>query len=136
MLYPLLPALLEGVIRFIALDKALRLDTINSATLAMSVALIAVFVNQSIRTDESRVSDKDEEASRNGTCTFFTGMAIAFFVLFGVLILLGTLIADRNMNQLKPILETFQVISFACSAIPIVAAIAAQRTFKLRASLV
>ena len=57
----------------------------NAATLAMSVALVAVFVNQSIRTDESRVSDRDEEASRNGTCTFFTAMAAIFFVLFGVM---------------------------------------------------
>jgi hypothetical protein len=136
MVYPLLPAILEGVIRFIALDHVLRLDTVNSATLAMSVALIAVFVNQSIRTDESRVSDEDEEASRNGTCTFFTATAIIFFALFGVLTLLGTLITDKGMPQLKPTLEAFQGVAFAISTVPIVAAIAAQRTFKLRASLV
>ena len=136
LLYPLLPALLEALIRFVTLDWSLRLDTFNSATLAMSLALVAVFVNQSIRTDESRLSDKDEEASRNGTCTFFTSMAIAFFVLFGVLTLLATLITDRNLVQLRPVLEAFQLLALVTSAVPIVSAIAAQRTYKLRASLV
>jgi hypothetical protein len=102
----------------------------------MSLALVAVFVNQSIRTEESRLSDKDEEASRNGVCVFFTIMAIVYFVLFGVITLLGTLVMDPHLMQLRPILEGFQVLTFVFSAIPLLSAIAAQRTYKLRASLV
>lgn len=136
LVYPLLPASLEALIRFVVFNWSFRLDTINSATLSMSLALVAVFVNQSIRTEESRLSDKDEEASRNGVCVFFTIMAIVYFVLFGVITLLGTLVMDPHLMQLRPILEGFQVLTFVFSAIPLLSAIAAQRTYKLRASLV
>jgi hypothetical protein len=63
-------------------------------------------------------------------------MAAIFFVLFGVIVLLNTLVVDRSLAQLKPTLQAFQAIVIVMAAVPVVAAIAAQRAYKLRASLV
>lgn len=136
LVYPLLPAFLEGVLRFAIHGRTLRLDTLNAATLAMSVALIAVFVNQSIRTNESRVSDEYEEASRNGMCTFFNILAVVFFVLFSSLIVLGALVSELKVEEVKSIFEFLQILVLVSGAVPLIFAIHAQRTYKLRASLV
>ena len=133
--YPLLPVALEGGIRYLTLKSHLDLDTMNSATLAMSVGLVAIFVNQSIRADEGGVADEIEEDSRNGACTFFSALAIIFFALFAVIVLLQALVIDRGLDPLREVLTAFQWVAIMASMLPIVAAIAAQRTYKLRAAL-
>lgn len=134
--YPLLPAFLEAIIRYISLERALNFDTMNAATLAMSVGLVAMFVNQSIRSDEGALADAAENDVRNGSCTFFTTLGVIFFVLFGVIVLLQALVVDREIGSLRGVLQGFQALVFFGATIPLAAAIAAQRTYKLRASLV
>lgn len=134
--YPLLPVLLEAGIRLVTLHLHLDLDTMNAATLAMSVGLVSLFVNQSIRADDGALDDKTEEDSRNGTCAFFTAIGITFFVLFAVIVLLQTFVIDKKLADLRGTLQAFQWIVIFGASVPLCAAIAAQRTYKLRAALV
>jgi hypothetical protein len=134
--YPLLPVVLEAGIRLITLHWEINLETMNSATLAMSVGLVALFVNQSIRADTGALADEAEQGARNGTCTFFTSAGIFFFVLFGVIVLLQALVVDKKLDGLRDVLQAFQITVFLSATAPLFAAIAAQRTYKLRAELV
>jgi hypothetical protein len=136
LVYPLLPVLLEGVIRLVALDWHLVLDTFSAATLAMSAGLLSVFVNQSIRSQAAQLPDSSEMDMRNGMCAYFLSVAIVFFVLFGLVVLLYALVHDRQISQLVPVLKVFQAMIFVGWVVPVVSAVLAQRSFKLRASLI
>jgi len=134
--YPLLPVLIEAGIRLIVFDWEIRIDTMSAATLAMSVGLVALFVNQSIRADSGTLGDQVETDTRNGTCTFFTGIGIIFFILFGLIVLLQAVVAEKDMVNLRSTLQGFQHVVFFFAAVPIFSAVAAQRTYKLRAEIV
>lgn len=134
--YPLLPVVLEAGIRLVTEEWRPDFDTLNAATLAMSVGIIAVFVNQSIRSDKPELPDAAEVDLRNAVCTLFIGFGIVFFVLFGLVVLLHALVVDRQMAQLEPLRHAFQLIVYAGWTVPVFSAVAAQRSFGLRASLV
>ena len=136
LVYPLLPVILEGIIRLAALDFHLSLDTFNAATLAISTGLLSVFVNQSIRGQDASLPDLNELDARNGTCTFFMTAGIVSFVFFGLVVLMYALVHDRTMPQLTSVLRAFQTMIFIGWVVPVVAAVRAQRSFKLRTSLV
>ena len=134
LVYPLLPVPIEGFIRFGAASWALNFDTFSAATLSMSVGLLSVFINQSIRTSKPIIDDPTEDDTRNGTCALFMGAGIISFVLFGLIVLTSALVIDRQMKELRPLLAFFQGAVFVFWVIPVVAGVAAQRGFKLRAS--
>jgi hypothetical protein len=136
LLYPLLPVFLEALIRLGAMDWHLSADTVNAATLAISAGLLSVFVNQSLRGQETPLPDDAEKDARNGACVYFMTIGICFFALFGLVVLLHTLVIDRQFTQLKPVLRGFQFMVFLGSSVPVVSAIVAQKSFKLRASLI
>lgn len=136
LVYPLLPAFLEAGIRLVALDWTLGIDTMNAATLAMLIGIVALFVNQSIRTEDTALADAEERDSRNGACVVFAVCGIVFFVLFAIVVLLQTVVVDRKMVQLASTLHAFQLVVFVGCVAPIVFAIAAQRSFKLRTAIV
>jgi hypothetical protein len=136
LIYPLMPAILEGIIRLAAMNWHLSVDTFNAATLAISAGLLSVFVNQSVRGQETPLPDSTETDARNGVCVYFMTVGMIFFVLFGLVTLLQALVNDRQFAQLLPVLRGFQFIIFVGSVVPIVSALAAQRSFKLRASLI
>lgn len=136
LVYPLVPVFLEGLIRFCAMDWHLSADTVNAATLSIVAGIISVFVNQSLRGQETPLPDDAETDSRNGTCAYFLTLAIIFFVFFGIVVLLNALVVDKHFAQLTPMLRGFQFLIFIGSVVPIVSAVVAQRSFKLRASLI
>jgi hypothetical protein len=136
LVYPLLPVILEGGIRLVATNWQFNLETFSAATLAMSSGVLSVFINQSVRGQEAQLPDSNELDARNGTCALFMTLGIMFFVLFGLVVLLHALIQDQKIFQLVPVLHVFQVIVFVGAVIPVVSAVVAQRSFKLRASLI
>jgi uncharacterized protein with PQ loop repeat len=126
---------MEGLIRLVANDLSLSFDTFRAPTLAMSVGLVSVFVNQSLRTYLPQLADDTEAESIAGASALFLIMAIASFVLYGVLVLLNTLVHDRGMSPLIKVFHVFQTITFVGWIVPIVSGIVAQRSFKLRVSV-
>jgi hypothetical protein len=137
--YPLVPFLLEGLIRFGAsgFDFArLRLDTFSASSLAMSIGLLCLFVNQSLLTTKRPLSDEEEREAIYGDATMFLVYAIFSFALFAVLTLLSALAVEASAApRIQKSLTWFSVLTFLASIFPIRFALAAQRSYKLKASL-
>ncbi|MGR6831382.1 hypothetical protein [Aliivibrio wodanis] len=135
-LFPLLPFLAEGAIRFVVSGLVLTLTTFNSSTLSMSMGLQCLFVSQSLAS-HTLVIPSDEENERKGGAQFwFNTLAIMGFCLFAILILLSALGEFViKAEQLKEIKENFDVIVFVGSAFPMLCTFWAQLSFKLRAKL-
>jgi hypothetical protein len=132
---PLAPFVIEGLLRLAVNEGSLTLTTFRATTLAMSMGLLSVYVNQSLRTFLPQLADDAEMESIAGAAAAFTLLSIAFFVLFGVLALLGALVIDRRMTVLETLFRVFQIVTFIGCVIPIATAVVAQRSFKLRASI-
>jgi hypothetical protein len=132
---PLTPFMIEGLLRLAVNEGSLTLNTFRAPTLAMSMGLLSAFVNQSLRTFVPQLADERELESIAGASAAFTLISVAFFVLFGVLALLGALVIDRGMTALYTLLRVFQTATFIGCAVPITTAIVTQRSFKLRASV-
>jgi hypothetical protein len=134
LLFPLLPVIFEGIIRLVL--TGMKFHTFSAATLAISSGLLSLFVNQSLRGSDPSIPDPTELDSRNGACALFIMLAIFFFVMFGVVISMHALVHDRQISQLTSPLHIFQTIVFIAWIAPVVGAVVAQRSFKLRASLI
>jgi uncharacterized membrane protein len=135
LLYPLCPFLLEGLIRLAVDEGHFSFDTFRASTLSMSVGLVAVFVNQSLKMSIRQVEDEVEAESIGAASTAFLIIAIAFFVLYGLLVLLNALIVSRHLAAVVPLLRIFQAATFVGWVVPVVSAVVAQRSFKLRATV-
>ncbi len=129
--YPLIPFFLDGLIRYISADYVFNLTTFSSATLAMSIALLCVFVNQSILTKKPIIPNELDNEDLLGAASQF--MTYAFFGIAGfcILVLLKALNEFHGMKT-QPICESFTYAIFVLSLLPILNAIRAQRSFKLR----
>ena len=134
-LFPLVPFLMEGLIRLAVGHGSVSFDTFRASTLAMAIGLVSIFVNQSLRTSLHQLADQTEAESIAGASQGFLIMAIGFFALFGILVLLNALVNDLAMNNLVGVLRTFQSVAFISWVVPVTTAVAAQRSFKLRAAV-
>jgi hypothetical protein len=132
---PLTPFVVEGLLRLAVNEGSLTLSTFRATTLAMSMGLLSVYVNQSLRTFLPQLADEAELESIAGASAAFNLLSIIFFVLFGVLALLGALVIDRGMTALQTLFRIFQATTFIVCVVPIATALVAQRSFKLRASV-
>jgi hypothetical protein len=131
--YPLLPFFLEGLIRLAVGDFHLGFGTFSGSTLSISLGLLCLFVNQSLLTDERPLSDASEKESMRTAATFFSSVAIASFAFFAALVLLHALLErSPNSSDLKHVTDRFEAVVFVGCVIPVVAAVVAQRSFKLR----
>jgi hypothetical protein len=131
--YPLLPFFLEGIIRLTVEDFRLDFDTFSGSTLSISLGLLCLFVNQSLLTDERPLSDASERDSIRTAATFFSSFAVASFAFFAVLVLLHALLERSPASaDLKHVNDTFEAVVFVGCVIPVVAAVVAQKSFKLR----
>ncbi len=135
LLFPLSPFLVEGCIRLAVSDGSMSFDTFRAPTLAMSIGLVSVFVNQSLRAYLPQLADETEIESIAGASTVFLIMAMVFFVLFGVLVLLNALVNDQGMKNLLGLFRIFQAATFIGWVVPVMTGVVAQRSFKLRASV-
>jgi len=133
--YPMLPVILEGGIKWLV-DSKLSSATFSCATLAMSLGLLSMFMNQNLLTHKGLLPDPVEEDAARGTATLFLIFAVISFSVFVVLVLLRSLgEAGDAYPRLAKIVHAFQWVVFLGWIIPIVAAVKAQRSFKLRAIL-
>lgn len=132
--FPMLPFLLEATIRFLATEYTFSFKTFNSSTLAISIGLLCVFVNQSLLTHQRALNDAEEQETIAGTATLFISFAITSFAFFGIIVLLHTLTEAGRGGDLTAVARAFERVVFVGWVIPFVVAIRAQRSFKLRAT--
>ena len=136
--FPLVPFFLGGFIRagLVGFDfTSFSLNTFSAPTLAMSIGLLSLFVNQSIHNSTRSLDDEEEIETLHGKATLFLIYAICSFTIFGVLVLLMSVGDLTNLPRLQKGLSSFQVFVFFASLIPIWFSIAAQKAYKLRSSI-
>ncbi|MES9897480.1 MAG: hypothetical protein ABW148_00460 [Sedimenticola sp.] len=84
----------------------------------------------------NRIIPSEEETERMvGTAHVFSGLAIASFVLFGAVILLGALIEKSNPSGVYAVKTAFDTFILIGASVPILFSIYAQQSFKLRTAL-
>ena len=106
--FPLLPFGLEGFIKLVATDFSLSLQTFSGSTLAMSLALLSLFVNQNLLT-HTRALTSDEELQRvHGTANTFLLYAIVSIAMFAIIVLLSVLIDPAEPSKLDKALFGFK----------------------------
>jgi hypothetical protein len=138
-LYPLIPFLLDGIIRFLSSQFQFSLGTFSASTLAMSVALLSVFVNQSLLTSEPILPNSDNAEDVLDAANQFITYAIFGFAAFSIIVLLTALkefySSKFDVDTLQSIKSIFEYAVYFFVFIPIKSAIKAQRAFKLKATI-
>jgi len=133
--YPMLPFLLEGAIRLVANSFVVKFDTFSSSSLSMSLGLLAIFINQSLINYEPPLAGDEERDSLRFAASVFLYIAMVSFCLFAILVLLRTIGEQSPSPVIQKLTHAFEVVVFLGWIIPIAAAVAAQRSFKLRTTL-
>lgn len=133
-LFPLTPFFIDGIIRLFTNRLTLELHTFSAPTLAMSIAILSIFVNQSVLTRQLPLANLDDCEDIYNTATKFSTYAIYGFAGFTSLVLLGAL-EDYKHLQIQDVKDIFTWAIYILSFLPIINAVRAQQSFKLRATL-
>lgn len=123
--------------RLVVSNWEITLETFRASTLAMSVGMLAIFVQQSLKSCQQQCppSDEEEIMSMAGAATNFMLMAIVFFSFFGCIAMLNPIVYEKGKTDLKYILSTLQGLTFAISIVPITYAVVVQKSYKLKAAI-
>jgi predicted PurR-regulated permease PerM len=130
----MLPFLIEGTIRLLILSPHFTLDTFNSSTLAGTMGLLCLFINQNLLTHRVPLPELYEEDVVYRIATVFLTFAIFSFVLFAIIVALAT-VGERFSEVPKDLPNPFKWIMFSISPIPIIIAIFTQRDYNLKAAI-
>lgn len=140
-LYPLVPFLIEGFIRAVMevfstnnLSLETIIETFSASTLAMSIGLLSLFVNQSLHNTMRPLTDEEELEQMRGTAILFLIYAIFSFSIFGILVLLSVE-GLSSIPKLETGLKVFQVAVFILAPLPVWFSVSAQKAYKLKASI-
>lgn len=133
-IFPLCPFLIEGGIRLVVFGSV-GLTTFSSTTLAISSGLVCLFVSQSLFSYEPIIPGDDEQERAVGTAHYFNMLAIACFVVFGILVLLTALNESVPPIDVKNIKSTFDSIVFIGASVPVISSFFTQRSYKLKATI-
>nr|VFJ60364.1 MAG: hypothetical protein BECKFW1821A_GA0114235_110115 [Candidatus Kentron sp. FW] len=130
----LVPFFLEAIIR-IGVFHTIGLSVFRSSTLAMSIGILCILVNQGFVRREQIIKSPEEKEEIVWVAHVFFGLAIFCFVFFGVVVLLQALIEKGNISGIEPIKYTFDTIILVGAFIPVRLSFWAQKSFNLRAVL-
>lgn len=133
--FPLVPFLIEGLVRLLASGNSISWNTFSSATLAMSVGLLCMFVSQSLITHRPAIPSDEESERLIGAAHAFSSIAIFCFVFFGIVVLLSAIADSITSMVITNIKTTFDAFILVGSIFPIIFTLLAQKSFKLSTSL-
>ncbi|RRC98491.1 hypothetical protein [Amphritea balenae] len=134
-LFPLCPFFVEGLIRVVAFDNTVSQTTFNSATLAMSIGLLCLYVSQSLIKHKLIIPGSDGSDSLAGAASSFSIIAVFSFCTFAVIVMLSALIEDESSMKLIGIKSTVDYFVFSIAIFPVISTIYAQRSFKLSTAI-
>ena len=137
-LFPLLPFLLEGLIRLISCRFNLYWNTFSGSTLAMSLGLLFLFIDQSLITQRlSSLMSKDPAWGEEiwMWSHALRGFAITFFALFAVIAILDSLVAFYNVPVAQELIKLFDMVIFGSSPPVVLFSMIFRSAFKLKAVL-
>jgi len=132
-IFPLIPFFVEGLIRFVILDRSFNLHTFSSTTLAASIGLLCLFLNQNLLAHNIPLPDEAgyEQSQVYGIATWFLTFAIISFILFALIVLIVAIGEKYDILQNERYIFEWMVFIFCF--VPIFTAIQTQRSYKLRA---
>lgn len=131
-IFPLVPFLLEGIIRLGIRGFKVNLDTFSAPTLAMTVALLCIFVRESLNTTTRPLSDAEVKREINGVAVDFLIYTICGIAFFAVLVTLSEL-ENLKIQQIKTAVIVFKIATLILAVAAVWYAIKVQKSFKLRA---
>lgn len=133
---PLLPFILEAVIRIVVIISVKGenvLNAFNWATYAMSVGFLCMFVFQSLATHDPLLGDDEVEQEIRNWEVVFLMLAITTFVLFGVIVYTETANFYSPNSILKSSSNIFKCIVVFESFYIYIVTLSVQKSFKLKA---
>lgn len=135
-LFPLLPFILEGFIKWFANGFSTINNTFNSSTLAWSLVMLSLFIYQSLLTDTSILPDNYEKDSKKSIAFLFLIYALITSIIYGFLIYISSDL-EINTNPLKKnqLLFLNLFIYLFWWLLPIITSIPLQKSFKLRTAI-
>ena len=133
-LIPLVPYLLDGLIRYVTDDYHFTLNTLNASTLAMSFALISIFINQSILAHEPVIPNDEDKEDVASQANIFLVYAMCCISIFAILKFIVALKEFKNA-KIDSVNESFVYVIYFLACLILIDSIRTQRSFKLRAKI-
>lgn len=138
-LFPLLPFLLEGLIRLISCRFKLYWNTFSGSTLAMSYGLLFIFINQRLLNQllNQELPLMNEDKMEEIWAWYFKLHigAIVCFVLFAVIAFSDSLIVFHNVPVAQELLEPLYAVTFGSSALVIPISMLVRSKYNLKTVL-
>ncbi len=136
--FPLLAFFLEGLIRFISCRFKLYWNTFGGSTLAMSLGLLFLFIDQSLLNQRfPSLMGKDPAWGEQiwMWSHLLRGLAIIFFALFAVIAILDSQIAFYDIRVAQEQIQLFDMVIFGSFPIVVLFSLLFRSAFKLKAVL-
>lgn len=138
LIFPFIPFLVEAFFR-ITLNQSLCLDSFNASTYALTIALLCLFITQSLLSAGYNAENEEDRAERLGSAETFKFLMLFMFSLFVGLIILdvinGQLSKTPSRDLLGRCLLTIKITAYIFSLLPIYLAFRAQQSFKLSTTI-
>jgi hypothetical protein len=133
-IYPLVPAFLAGLIRYVVKQPPEPWEAISPADVSLSMGILSIFVTQAIFTKIVPLEDDTGRQHRYGIASEFQTLTLVSFGLFVILTFLEALepIYHPVIEHIKITVLNYCVL--VTSLLVIFRAIRVQHTFKLAVS--
>jgi hypothetical protein len=129
--FPLVPCLLDAIIRYVVKQPTPMWKTISASNLALSIGILALFVMQTIVARNIPLEDEESKQYRLGFGYEFGFYSIVAFAFFGVLSFID-MIPDKYQELVSGMsLGILYFLVSLSTAIIVLRSLQAQRTFKL-----
>lgn len=133
--FPMMPFLLGGLIRLVTTSCRLSWTTFSASELAICLALLAVFINQSLIRSERLLDSEDKKAEAEAQAALFLFLAVVFTALFAVVTGFGVAVRELHVEALRAGLHTFEIVVFAAMPLILMLSVLTQQSFRLKANI-
>jgi len=136
---PLIPFIVGGTIRLIITSLQPSWNTFSASEMAICLALLSFFVNQSLVRTERILDNKDKQSDIETETMMYLVFGCVFLVLFTAITALSSIIFDLDLGigaeKLVMPLHIFEVLVFASAPFLVAFSIQTQRSYRLKASI-
>lgn len=123
-----------GVIRLLTVGE-LSLATFSASDLAICLALLSLFINQSLVGTQRNLDNDDKKEEMIVHALLCIIFAIVFLTLFTLIIVFGASVKDLGIEMLERPLQQCEIITFSFLPVMLKFAFSSQKSFRLEADL-
>lgn len=134
--FPLTPFVLGGLVRCAVSSLSVTWETFSASELAVSLGLLALFVNQSLLNSRGAIDDDfDRREELSGSAVVFLMLAMCSFMLFGLIEGFAVAVNGLGVDELVLPLAIFRTAAFFFLPLVMYLAVRAQESFRLRTNI-